>query len=131
MSGIDVKNLQKPDETRPFKGKGKVDIVHLGETTVGRGIFEPGWRWSTNVKPIAGTDTCEASHIGYCLSGSMRIRMDDGEEKEIKAGDSFHITPGHDAWVTSSEPCVMLDFSGFHHYAKEQPRAGAEQHPIH
>lgn len=134
MGGIQVRSLGTPDETRKFAGKGKLDLVQFGETSVGRATFEPGWRWSQNIKPIAGTKTCEASHLGYCLSGSMRIRMDDGEEQEVRAGDSFSIKPGHDAWVTSKEDCVMLDFSGFQHYAEEQaarPSIGAQAPAVH
>ena len=118
MSGIMIKNVSKPDETRLFQGKGHLDVLKLGETTVGYATFQPGWKWAENVKPIAGTDSCEAAHIGYCLSGRMRLKMDDGEEREIRPGDSFTIEPGHDAWVVGNENCVLLDFSGFTHYAE-------------
>jgi hypothetical protein len=71
---------------------------------------EPGWKWSNNVKPIAGTDSCQVSHLGYCISGGMKIYADDGTEAEIGPGDVFAIHPGHDAEVTGDEPCVALDF---------------------
>ena len=114
------KRFDHPDERRNFRGHGFLDVLTFEDgTTVGRGVFEPGWRWSNDVKPIAETDSCEASHTGYCLQGAMTIRMDDGEELHIQAGDTFRIPPGHDAWVEGNEPCVMLDVSGFGEYAME------------
>jgi quercetin dioxygenase-like cupin family protein len=115
---LQKKNLDTPDETRPFKAKGKVQIVKLGSAIVGRGTFEPGWRWSEHVKPIAGTESCEAAHTGYCTSGRMTVRMDDGTEEQIAPGDAFTIAPGHDAWTDGDEACVLLDFSGLENYAK-------------
>jgi quercetin dioxygenase-like cupin family protein len=112
------KNLNQPDETRPFKANGKVQMVNLGSVKVGRGTFEPGWRWSEHVKPIAGTESCESAHTGYCLSGRMTVRMDDGTEDQIAPGDAFTIAPGHDAWTDGNEACVLLDFSGMENYAK-------------
>jgi quercetin dioxygenase-like cupin family protein len=114
------KSLDKPDETRPFKAKGKAEIVKLGSVNVGKGTFEPGWRWSEHVKPIAGTDSCQSPHIGYCLSGRMTIQMDDGQEGQIGPGDAFTIAPGHDAWTIGNEACVLLDFSGMESYAKQR-----------
>ena len=118
MTG-EVKNFDSPDETRPFEGNGKADVVNLGGKTIGRGVFEPGWKWSDNVKPIAQTDSCEVSHLGYCVSGGMTVHMDDGSTLEIAAGDVFAIPPGHDAEVTGSEPCVLVDFGEFGDYAKQ------------
>lgn len=113
-----VKRFEQPDETRPFEGHGKVDVVELAGHPVGRGTFEPGWRWSNDVKPIAGTDSCQVSHLGYVVSGRMRIHMDDGTEAEIGPGDAVAIHPGHDAEVVGDEPCVMLDFGEIGAYAK-------------
>ena len=110
MAGLEAKSFSSPDETRPFAGKGKIDIVKLGDLPVGKGVFEPGWRWSVNVKPIAGTESCQALHVGYMISGRMRVVMDDGTEAEAGPGDAVHIEPGHDAWVVGDEPCVMVDF---------------------
>jgi len=119
MASLASKSLDKPDETRPLlDDKGKVDVVELGGVTVGRAVFEPGWKWSEHVKPIAGTDSCQAGHTGYCLSGRMKVVMDDGEEAEIGPGDAFVISPGHDAWIVGDEACVALDFSGMADYAK-------------
>ena len=119
MAG-EVKNFESPDETRPFEGKGKADVLNIGGRTIGKGVFEPGWKWSENVKPIAQTDSCQVSHLGYCISGSMTVYMDDGGRLEIGPGDVFAIPPGHDAEVTGSEPCVSLDFGEFGDYARRQ-----------
>lgn len=116
--GMEAKSLDAPDETRPFASHGHMDVVNVGEATVGRGVFEPGWRWSVAVKPIAGTDTCLAHHTLYILSGRMGVRMDDGSEHEIGAGDVAVIPPGHDAWTVGDEPCVGIDFTGVARYAK-------------
>ena len=119
MSATDLgaKRFDSPDETRPFE-KGRIDLVHFGDITVGRGTFEPGWRWSEHVKPIAGTDSCQVQHVGYVLSGGMGVRMDDGTEAEAGPGDVVVIAPGHDAWIVGDEPCVLLDFGGLTGYAK-------------
>jgi hypothetical protein len=85
---------------------------------VARGVFEPGWKWSTNLKPIAGTDSCEVSHLGYCVSGRMRILMDDGGDYEIGPGEVAAIPPGHDAEVVGDEACVWVDFGEISEYAK-------------
>jgi uncharacterized cupin superfamily protein len=118
MAEIEVKNFDSPDEVREFEGKGKADVVQIGGQTVGRGTFEPGWKWSENVKPIAGTDSCEVSHLGYVVSGRMRVRMDDGAEGEVGPGNVVAIPPGHDAEVVGDEPCVLVDFGEFGDYAK-------------
>jgi hypothetical protein len=112
-----VQNIDKPSETRPFQGHGQMDVVTLDAFTIGRGTFEPGWRWSNDVKPIAGTDSCQVHHTGICLTGNMTIRFDDGTEVNVGPGDVFVAEPGHDAWTTSDEPCVMLD-TGVAAYAK-------------
>jgi hypothetical protein len=117
---VEVKNFDAPDETRPFEGKGHAAVLNIGGHTIGRGTFEPGWRWSSNVKPIAGTDSCQVSHLGYVQSGRMRVFMDDGTSGEVGPGDVFAIPPGHDAEVVGDEPCVMLDFGEFGDYAKRR-----------
>jgi hypothetical protein len=118
MASVEVKSFDSPDETRPFEGKGQVEIVQVLGRPLGKGTFEPGWKWSENVKPIAGTDSCEVSHVGYCVSGAMTIHMDDGSDQDIKPGDVFSIPPGHDAEVTSDDACVLLDFGEIDEYAK-------------
>jgi quercetin dioxygenase-like cupin family protein len=109
MAAIETKRFDSPDETRPFESHGHLELLSLGGKEIGRGTFEPGWRWSEHVKPIAQTESCEFPHFGYVLSGRMRIQMDDGGSGEIAAGDVFSIPPGHDAEVVGDEPCVMID----------------------
>ena len=121
MAAIGSKNFKTPDEVRTF-AKGKVEVVKLGDATIGRATFEPGWRWSTCVKPLANTNSCEAAHFGYQVSGTMRIRMDDGTELECKAGDVALVPPGHDAWVVGNESVVIVDFQGMPDYAKQATR---------
>lgn len=118
MSGLEVKSLSSPEETRPFADKGRVDVVSLSHGPIGKAAFEPGWRWSEHVKPVAGTDSCHAAHLGYVLSGRMHIVMDDGSEGDIGPGDAFSIAPGHDAWTVGEDPCVMVDFGQIGDYAK-------------
>jgi quercetin dioxygenase-like cupin family protein len=120
VAHIEVKSFDKPDETRVFEDKGMADMVVLGGRTVGRTTFEPGWRWSRHVRPIAGTDTCEVSHIGYCMQGRMRIHMIDGSEQEIAAGEVVAIPAGHDAEVVGDETCVFLDFGDVGDYARRR-----------
>jgi quercetin dioxygenase-like cupin family protein len=112
-------SLDSPEETRPFaEGKGKVELVNLAAGAVGRATFQPGWRWSEHVKPIAGTESCQAAHLGYYVSGRMKVVMDDGSEQEFGPGDFAIIPPGHDAWIIGDEPCVVIDWQGFADYAK-------------
>ena len=120
MAGLEIKKFDNPDEVRPFAGKGKADVVSLSVGPVGRGVFEPGWRWSEHVKPIAKTDSCQTAHLGYVLSGRMHIAMDDGSEGEVGPGDAVQIAPGHDAWTVGDEPCVLIDFGQIQNYAKPQ-----------
>jgi hypothetical protein len=114
---LETKNLDTPDEKRTFDN-GELHLVEVAGATIGRAVFRPGWKWSNDVKPVAGTDSCEAPHTGYILSGRLHIRMDDGTEGEAGPGDAFVVSPGHDAWVVGDEPCVALDWSGVADYAK-------------
>ncbi|HZX14627.1 MAG TPA: cupin domain-containing protein [Thermodesulfobacteriota bacterium] len=114
----ELKSLNKPDEVRAFP-KGKVELVKIGGTMIGRAILEPGWRWSTSVQPLAKTKSCEASHFQYHLSGTLKVLMDDGTELECKAGDVALLPIGHDAWVVGNEPVVVVDFQGMVDYAKK------------
>ncbi len=118
MASVERKRFDSPDETRAFADKGHVELVNIGGGVVGRAVFEPGWRWSEHVKPIAGTDSCQAAHVGYVVSGQQVVRMDDGTELEFSAGDVVAIPPGHDGWVVGNEPCVVIDFAGMADYAK-------------
>jgi hypothetical protein len=105
------KSIDTPDEVREFDN-GRIDLVAIGDTTFFRAVFEPGWKWSESVKPIAGTESCEMPHASFVASGSLHIVMDDGTELDVGPGDLMVVGPGHDAWVTSEEPCVMYDFGG-------------------
>ncbi len=115
----DIKSIDTPHERREFKAHGHMDVVTFGDFTLGRGVFEPGWRWSEDVKPIAGTDSCQVHHTGFCLSGRMTIKADSGDEVTIGPGDVIDLDPGHDAWTVGEEPCVILD-TGVAAYAKPQ-----------
>jgi hypothetical protein len=118
MADIEVKSLDSPEETRPFEGNGQAEVVKVAGRPVSRATFEPGWTWHDNVKPIAGTDSCQVSHLGYVASGRMKITMDDGTEKELGPGDIAAIPPGHDGETVGDEPCVFIDFGEIEEYAK-------------
>jgi hypothetical protein len=111
------KSFGAPDETREFP-HGRAELLTVGGAEVGRMTFEPGWRWSEDVKPIAGTDSCEAPHFQYHVSGQLAIRMTDGSEFVAKAGDITSLPSGHDAWVVGDEPVVVVDWYGASNYAK-------------
>jgi mannose-6-phosphate isomerase-like protein (cupin superfamily) len=117
MKKAETKSFNKPDEVRTFP-KGEVEIINIGGATIGRGTFEPGWKWSTSVQPIAKTKSCEAPHFQYHLSGTLKIVMDDGKSFECKAGDVSLLPSGHDAWVVGNEPVVVIDFQGMVDYAR-------------
>jgi len=112
------KSIGQPDETRPFP-KGKVELVSLEGITFGLATFEPGWKWSDCVKPIVKTESCQAPHTQYVISGRLAVRMDDGTEFEYVPGDIGIVPPGHDAWVVGDEPVVALDITGMVDYAKK------------
>ena len=112
------KSANQPDETRRFD-KGKIDVTNIGDTPIGRATFEPGWKWSTSVKPIVQTESCQINHTMYVISGRMHVRMDDGSEQEFGPGDTGIVPPGHDAWVVGNETFVGVDFTGAKTYAKK------------
>jgi hypothetical protein len=116
MKKIEFSDFSSPDETRSFE-KGKVELVKIGGGIVGRFTLQPGWRWSSHVKPIAKTDWCEAPHFQYQLSGHLHILMSDGKEYETHAGQVHSIPQGHDAWVVGNEEVVLIDWSGAGKYA--------------
>jgi hypothetical protein len=111
------KSFSSPSETREFPN-GRAEILEIGGAEIGRLVLEPGWRWSNDVKPIAGTDSCEAPHFQYHVSGELAVRMDDGTELIARAGDITSLPSGHDAWVVGDEPVVVVDFFGASNYAK-------------
>ena len=118
MEKMEVKSLSKPDEVRTFD-KGKLELVKIGGAVIGRATFQPGWKWSDSVKPLVKTKSCEAPHFQYHLSGTLRVKMDDGTVVDCKAGDLSLLPSGHDAWVVGDEPVVVIDFQGMVEYAKE------------
>lgn len=119
MTGIVRRGFDSADETRRFEdGKGRLDLLNTDSGPVGRAVFEPGWQWSQHIKPIAGTDSCEAAHVGYIVSGRLKVVMDDGDSIEAQPGDFIQVDPGHDAWVLGDEPCVVLDWQGYGDFAK-------------
>ena len=126
MVKVQKKNLDKPDEVRIFD-KGKVELIKIGGRTVGRATLQPGWRWSQSVKPLAKTESCEAPHFQYHVSGRLRVRMDDGTEREFKAGDISLLEAGHDGWVVGDEPAVVIDFQGMVDYAKKAEKRKAKK----
>jgi hypothetical protein len=118
VAGISTKSFDAPDETRT-PPKTTVQVVRLGGgTTVGRFTFQPGWRWSESVKPVVGTDSCQARHIGTMVSGRLHVVHNDGTEGEVGPGDAYLIEPGHDAWVVGDEPVVSFEFESAETYAR-------------
>jgi hypothetical protein len=105
-----AKNLDTPDQKRSFE-HGDMNVVSFDGATIVRAVFNPGWRWSTDVGPHAGTGSCQVTHTGYIVSGRFAVRMDDGTEAEFGPGDGHVIGSGHDAWVVGDEPCVLIDIA--------------------
>lgn len=117
MKTMEKKSMNAPEEVRTFP-HGKLELISFEGITFGKATFEPGWKWSESVKPIARTHSCQAPHTNYHISGRLRVRMDDGTEKEFGPGDIGIVPPGHDAWVVGNEPAVMIDITGMVHYAE-------------
>lgn len=117
MEKAECKGFKKPDEIREFP-KGRLELIKIGGATVGRAVFEPGWKWSTSVQPLVNTKSCEAPHFQYHVSGVLRILMDDGAEFDCRPGEVSLLPSGHDAWVVGNEPAVVVDFQGMIDYAK-------------
>src|SRR5271169_5366678 len=118
LTQMEYKTLSKPDEKRTFD-KGQVELASIGGVTFGRATLQPGWKWSTCVKPIAKTKSCEAPHLQYHVSGRLHVVMDDGSEDEFGPGEVSLLPPGHDCWVVGDEPVVVIDISGMVDYAKK------------
>jgi hypothetical protein len=113
----ELKAFARPDEVRTF-ANGRVDLLTIGDSEIGRLTLEPGWRWSTDVRPIAGTDLCEAPHFQYHVAGTLHVVMADGSEFDAVAGDVTALPQGHDAWVVGDEPVVVVDWWGASNYAR-------------
>jgi hypothetical protein len=117
VQSTEHKSFEAPDERREFPN-GEAQILAIGESEVGRLVFQPGWRWSNDVKPLAQTESCQAPHFQYHVSGRLGIRMDDGTELVAEAGDVTSLPSGHDAWVIGDDPVVVVDWYGASNYAK-------------
>jgi uncharacterized cupin superfamily protein len=127
MSQLVIKKFAQPDERRPFVAHGHVDLVHLDGSSIGMAVCEPGWQWSKDVQPLAGTKSCQAAHSSYIVSGSMEVIMDDGTRALLTAGDVAYIPPGHDAWVVGDEACLLVDFEGMSDYARREASPQREE----
>jgi quercetin dioxygenase-like cupin family protein len=108
--------FDRPTETRSFE-KGRFELYEVGPMTLGRATYEPGWRWSEHVGAATGERSCQVEHVGLVLAGQAAVKMDDGTERVMRAGDLFHIPPGHDSWVVGGEPYVSLHIMGGERYA--------------
>lgn len=113
-----LRRFESPDEIRHFE-KGKFELVRIGDLTIGRATYEPGWVWSEHVGAASGSQSCQVDHVGLVLAGHAKVRMDDGSEHDLRAGDLFAIGPGHDSWVEGDERYVSLHFLGAEDYAAE------------
>ncbi len=114
---FETKSHDAPDEVRA-PNKTRVEVVRLGDFTLGRMSLQPGWRWSECIKPVVKTDTCQMAHVGYAVSGRITIKMNDGTQKTISKGMSYTIPPGHDAWVEGSEPFVGIEVMSAEQFGK-------------
>ena len=114
---FESKSHDSPDETRT-PAKTRVEVVRLEGFTIGRFNFEPGWRWSECIKPVVGTQSCQNSHLGYAVSGRITVRLEDGTQKTVNAGESYTIPPGHDAWVEGDTTFVGIEVMSAEQFAK-------------
>ena len=117
MAGITLGSFERPDELRT-PDRTRVEVVRLAGQTAARLTFQPGWRWSESVKPVVGTESCQARHVGTIVSGRLHVVHADGTEGDAGPGDAYVIEPGHDAWVVGDEPVVALEFESAETYAK-------------
>jgi quercetin dioxygenase-like cupin family protein len=119
MSGkAEQKSFTQADETRSFE-KGDLRLIRIGGADIGMLTLQPGWRWSEHVKPLAGTELCEAPHFQYHVQGTLHVVMEDGTEFDARPGDVTALPQGHDAWVTGDEPVIVVDWFGASNYAKD------------
>lgn len=110
MPRLQAKPFSEPDETRTLS-RAIAKIVTLDELSVGLARWEPGWRWSTDLGPMTGTPSCQVHHLGYAISGTLHVELDDGQALEIHGDSAFEIPAGHDAWVVGTEPFVTLEWT--------------------
>lgn len=123
MARLQRRRFDESNDVRQISN-GRIEVVELGDRVIGRMTYQPGWRWSVDVKPIAGTQSCQFHHVGVTTRGRLRVEMQDGVELEIGPGEVFEIPPGHDAWVVGDEPWVSVDFEAMRAYARAQGDSG-------
>jgi quercetin dioxygenase-like cupin family protein len=123
VTEMQLKRFESPDEVRVFE-KGRFELLDVGPLVIGRATYQPGWKWSEHVGPTAGTPLCEVEHVGLVISGRAAVRMRDGSERVLGAGNVFYVPPGHDSWVVGGEPYVSLHLVGAEHYAHAAPPPG-------
>jgi class 3 adenylate cyclase len=123
MPRLQRKSFDAPDKVRDL-GRGRMDVVSLDEMAIGRFVLQPGWRWSKDVAPITGTRSCQHRHVGYTISGSLEVRMDDGTCLVIGPDDAYEIPPGHDAWVSGDEPWDSVEFTSAHAFGLSPEELG-------
>jgi class 3 adenylate cyclase len=116
MPRLQHRNFANPDLVRSFEF-GRIDVVQLDETAIGRFVFEPGWQWSKHVRPVVGTDSCQNRHVGYVISGQLHVVMADGTELDIVPGDAYEIPPGHDSWVVGDSAWDTVEFTSARNFA--------------
>ena len=117
MAGVDTNDFSSPDEVRT-PDRTTVELVKVAGGEIGRYTFQPGWKWSECIKPVVKTDSCQVNHVGYVVSGALRVEHEDGSAADLGPGDVYSIAPGHDAWVVGDEPYVGVEFQGAANYAK-------------
>jgi class 3 adenylate cyclase len=116
MPRLQSRSFANAEDVRTFPN-GRADVIHLGESSVGYGVYQPGWRWSTDMPAITGTSSCQLHHLGYAVSGLLHVATDAGQELDIGAGSVYEIPPGHDAWVVGGEPFVTIDWTSARTFA--------------
>ena len=117
MPRLQRRNFSNPEHVRNFPC-GSLKTISLDEVVVGNFLLEPGWRWSKDVKPIAGTPFCQNRHVGWVISGRLHVELPDGTTMEVGPGDAYEFPPGHDAWVLGDEPFVGMEFKSAAEYAE-------------
>ncbi|MET1085933.1 MAG: cupin domain-containing protein [Arthrobacter sp.] len=117
VTALQAKSFDEPDEKRR-PPKTAVDVVNIGDTTLARCTFEPGWRWSETVKTVVHTDSCQVNHLGFCTSGTLTVEMEDGTRTTVSPGHAYAIPPGHDAWVEGDEAFVGYEIMSAAIFAK-------------
>jgi mannose-6-phosphate isomerase-like protein (cupin superfamily) len=116
MASTLIHRFETHSETRRFE-RGRFEVLYLGNMSVGRATYQPGWRWSIDVGAASGQSLCQVEHVGYVLAGRAGVSFPDGTCYELTAGDAFYIPPGHDSWVIGEEPYVSLHVQGAESYA--------------